>query len=242
MTSSFNPGVVLDQSTASNFFPAIFLLNTTAGNHEQPGAEQLDLVKRSNKWTQTTAQWEAEKLELIQWRSNQSTSSTDKWAEQFDPLTWRSNQSASSTEQWSEQLNPVTYRSNQSASDDDVWLKATLSQIRMTFLPIILLGTVTNCLNFVLLSHKEMRPHSTSVFLFALAVADIGVMYLELFRVWFEWTQIIDPKLYFNDVYCGVANYTNGVARDFANWLIACLTMERLIKVRPLSLNAFLIH
>jgi len=27
----------------------------------------------------------------------------------------------------------------------------------------------------------------------ALAVADLGVMYLELFRVWFEWTHLVDP-------------------------------------------------
>jgi len=51
-------------------------------------------------------------------------------------------------------------------------------------------GTVTNCLNFVVLSRREMRSVSTSVYLFALAVADLGVMYLELFRIWFEWAQV----------------------------------------------------
>jgi len=74
-------------------------------------------------------------------------------------------------------------------------------------------GTVTNCLNFVVLSRREMRSvstsvylfalavatwrirwndacSSTSVYLFALAVADLGVMYLELFRIWFEWAQV----------------------------------------------------
>jgi len=41
----------------------------------------------------------------------------------------------------------------------------------------------------VVLSHREMRTVSTAVYLLALAVADLGVMYLELFRVWFESTQ-----------------------------------------------------
>jgi len=64
---------------------------------------------------------------------------------------------------------------------------------------------LTNCLNFVVLSHREMRTVSTAVYLLALAgsntpplgplqlalaVADLGVMYLELFRVWFEWTHL----------------------------------------------------
>lgn len=63
----------------------------------------------------------------------------------------------------------------------------------------------------------------------ALAVADLGVMYFELFRVWFEWMPIIRQELYFTDVYCRAANYMNGVVRDYSNWLIACLALERLI-------------
>ena len=76
--------------------------------------------------------------------------------------------------------------------------------IRMCFLPIIFIGTVTNILNFLVLSKREMRCLSTSVYLSALAVADLGVMYIELFRVWFEWMDIIAPETYFTDVYCKV--------------------------------------
>ena len=72
----------------------------------------------------------------------------------------------------------------------DAWLRPILYAIRLSFLPIIVAGTVTNCLNFVVLSRREMRSVSTSVYLFALAVADLGVMYLELFRIWFEWAQV----------------------------------------------------
>ena len=72
----------------------------------------------------------------------------------------------------------------------DAWLRSVLYSIRLIFWPIIVAGTVTNCLNFVVLSRREMRSVSTSVYLFALAVADLGVMYLELFRIWFEWSQV----------------------------------------------------
>lgn len=44
---------------------------------------------------------------------------------------------------------------------EHVWLQRTLSDIRMTFLPIIVAGTMTNCLNFVVLSHREMRTVPT---------------------------------------------------------------------------------
>ena len=117
------------------------------------------------------------------------------------------------------------------SSADLEWLQSTLASIRLTFLPIVLSGTITNCLNFVVLSHREMRSISTAVYLLALAVADLGLMYFELFRVWFEWTRIAPHANYFNNLYCGAMNYINGVTRDYSNWLIACVTLERLVLV-----------
>ncbi len=72
---------------------------------------------------------------------------------------------------------------------------------------------------------------STSVYLTALAAADLGVMYFELFRVWFEVVDLVDPEVYFTSVYCGLANFSTGVTRDFSNWLIAFLTLERVVMV-----------
>jgi len=115
--------------------------------------------------------------------------------------------------------------------EDQAWLQSTIAIIRVSFIPIVIAGTITNCLNFIVLSHHEMRTLSTAVYLLALAVADLGVMYFELFRVWFEWTQFIDPQLYFNDWYCCLVNYANGVTRDYSNWLIACVTLERLAMI-----------
>ncbi|KAK2177972.1 hypothetical protein NP493_567g02005 [Ridgeia piscesae] len=116
-------------------------------------------------------------------------------------------------------------------ADDDVWLRSVLYNIRMCFVPIIVGGTITNVLNLVVLTKREMRYLSTSVYLLSLAVADFGVMYFELFRVWFEWMDFVRPAVYFTDIYCKFANYLNGVTRDFSNWLVACLTLERVIMV-----------
>ena len=118
-----------------------------------------------------------------------------------------------------------------SLENENNWLRRAIYYVRMCFVPIIVAGTVTNILCFVVLSKKEMRRLSTSVYLLALACADLGVMYFELFRVWFEWLDIIDPEIYFTTFYCKVANFTNGIVRDFSNWLIACLTLERVIMV-----------
>ena len=103
--------------------------------------------------------------------------------------------------------------------------------IRMCYIPVILAGTVTNIFNFIVLSHRDMRCLSTTVYLASLAISDLGVMYFELFRIWFERVELVKPELYFTDAYCKFANYTNGVTRDFSNWLIACLTAERLVVV-----------
>ncbi|KAK2160663.1 hypothetical protein LSH36_128g03018 [Paralvinella palmiformis] len=115
--------------------------------------------------------------------------------------------------------------------EQDSSLHGILYAIRMCFLPIVLLGTVTNGFNFVILTRRDMRFLSTSVYLFALALADLGVMYVELFRVWFEWADLVRPETYFTGAYCKIANYTNGVVRDYSNWLIACLTLERVMMV-----------
>ena len=76
-----------------------------------------------------------------------------------------------------------------------------------------------------------MKKLSTSVYLSALAASDLGIMYIELFRVWFEVVDIINPEVYFTSVYCGLVNFSTGLTRDFSNWLIAFLTLERVIMV-----------
>ena len=52
---------------------------------------------------------------------------------------------------------------------------------------------------------------------------------LQLFRIWFEWVNLVNPSSYFSDAYCKMANYLDVSCVDFSNWLIAAITGERLI-------------
>ena len=45
-------------------------------------------------------------------------------------------------------------------------------------------------------------------------------------------TQVVPPESFItHPAYCRAANYANGVARDYANWLVACLTLERVVRI-----------
>ena len=130
-----------------------------------------------------------------------------------------------------ESLAVVDVTSTENDDHDNAWLRDVIFNIRVCFLPIVVAGTITNMLNFMILSRKDMRQLSTSVYLLALAIADVGVMYLELFRVWFEMVDFVGHDLYFTDTYCKVVNYTHVICRDFSNWLVACVTFERFVMV-----------
>lgn len=56
-----------------------------------------------------------------------------------------------------------------------------------------------------------------------------------------RWRQIVPPESFItHPAYCRAANYANGVARDYANWLVAGLTLERVIRIaRPYSARRF---
>ena len=44
--------------------------------------------------------------------------------------------------------------------------------------------------------------------------------------------QIVPPESFMKHAaYCRAANYANGVARDYANWLVACLTLDRVVRI-----------
>ena len=123
----------------------------------------------------------------------------------------------------------------------EVSFRYSINAIRMSFLPLIVVGTVTNVLNLAVFTRPKMKSLSTTVYLLALSVADLGVMYFELFRIWFEWMdKMVDPALYMTDTYCKLGNYLNVACRDFSNWLIAAITVERLIVLAaPLKAKLF---
>ena len=63
----------------------------------------------------------------------------------------------------------------------------------------------------------------------------------QLFRIWFEWVNLVNPASYFSDTYCKLANYLDVSCIDFSNWIIAEITGERLIVLSfPLKVSTSL--
>lgn len=56
-------------------------------------------------------------------------------------------------------------------------------------------------------------------------------MYSELFRLWFEWMDFVPPTSYLTDWYCRISTYMAAVIRNYSNWLVACVTLERFLMV-----------
>ena len=136
---------------------------------------------------------------------------------------------------WRDQVSP-RHDATQ-LSTEDINLHNTIFYIRSAFLPIIVIGTLLNIFNFIVLTRKSMRRRSITVYLLGLSSADLSLMYVELFRIWYEsLSNVNEESSYMSDIYCKFANYTNGIARDFSNWLIACLTIERLVAVSNVRL------
>ena len=52
---------------------------------------------------------------------------------------------------------------------------------------------------------------------------------LQLFRIWFEWVDLVNPTSYFSDAYCKMANYLDVCCKDFSHWIVAAITGERLV-------------
>ena len=60
------------------------------------------------------------------------------------------------------------------------WFTNSVKIIRWCFLPVIIVGTVTNIINIAIFSKKKMRHQSTGNLLLGLAFADLGLMYFQV--------------------------------------------------------------
>ena len=126
----------------------------------------------------------------------------------------------------------VLSSSGSTPSSEYDYLITAITAIRFSFLPIVLMGTVTNILNMIVFCHSKVRNSSTSMFFSVLAFADLCYIYLDMFRIWIEWMDdIIDPLTYISHAYCKCVNYLAISSRDISNWMIVCITMERVIAI-----------
>ena len=109
---------------------------------------------------------------------------------------------------------------------------AIIGAIRTANVPFVIIGIVTNIFNIMVYMHPSMRKMSTVAFLTAMAFADIAVTIFMTFRIWVEWMPELFPHdLFFNDTFCQIVNFCGHASRDISNWLVAFITIERMILI-----------
>ena len=108
----------------------------------------------------------------------------------------------------------------------------------LIFLPpiILILGTIGNILAFIVLRRYSSKI-STYAFLSVLAILDLLVLYIGLFRIWISEISGTDLKLQ-SDFLCKLLVFLGYVCSDSSVWLIVAVTTERYVAVRfPLRAN-----
>jgi len=105
------------------------------------------------------------------------------------------------------------------------------SQLIKYVLPLIILfGTVGNILSIIVLQRKAMRTSCSSVYLSALAIADISVLYLSAFKTWLRVVTGFE-LLHVADCACKLIKYAFYSCTHFSAWIVVVVTFERLLVV-----------
>lgn len=85
---------------------------------------------------------------------------------------------------------------------------------------IMTISVFTNFLSFIIMTRKEVRSQSTSVYLACLALSDIVCLIFFTLRIWYN-----------VPYYCHVNHYLRSAATTFSGLLILMVTFERLVAV-----------
>ena len=93
---------------------------------------------------------------------------------------------------------------------------------------IIIFGMVGNILNFLVFTRTHLKLRSSSYYLAALALADLGFL-LTLLVVWLNHVGV---DLFNRQGFCQALVYTSSVCSCLSVWLIVAFTIERLIAVQ----------
>ena len=64
--------------------------------------------------------------------------------------------------------------------DRGPWFINGIKIIRWCFVPLIIVGTITNIINIVVFSKQKLRSLSTGKFLLILAIADLSLIYFQV--------------------------------------------------------------
>ncbi|CAH1797430.1 unnamed protein product [Owenia fusiformis] len=128
---------------------------------------------------------------------------------------------------------------NGSASSNDtnateavVYIEATIAEGLWVYCAplIIILGTIGNTLALIILTRKNMRKSTSSVYLSVLAVVDTMVLYTGLLRYWIIYISDVDIR----DITlggCKVHIFIVYYTVHLSAWILVVVTSERLIAV-----------
>ena len=98
-------------------------------------------------------------------------------------------------------------------------------------MPIVLLvlGTVGNVITITVLLRVKLRRISSTVYLIALAINDLVVLYFGLLRQWIWKNHLFDLRPYLG---CGFHTWIVYTSVAYSSWILVALTTERLVAVK----------
>ena len=120
------------------------------------------------------------------------------------------------------------YINNPNHIIDKTPLCDTASNLQLYLHPVILLfGTVLNSCAFVVFRRPAMNQSTTSLFITILAITDTLSLYFILVTNWLK-LQVLNISTVFN---CSVDTYFTYLTGSMSNWILVCITLERMIAV-----------
>ena len=96
-------------------------------------------------------------------------------------------------------------------------------------LVLITIGTVGNVVTIFILLRKKLRTSSSSVYLLALTVTDICILYFGLLRRWMVYTLDFDIRV---EMGCGPHIWLLYTILGCSSWILVALTVERAVLVK----------
>lgn len=95
---------------------------------------------------------------------------------------------------------------------------------------LLILGSVGNLITFIVLMQRKNRVSSTAMFLIALAVSDILILWTGLFREWIRHQNGKDIRTY-SEFGCRLHLFLTYLSFQCSSWFLVTVTVERLIAV-----------
>jgi len=95
---------------------------------------------------------------------------------------------------------------------------------------LIVLGTIGNSLSLAVMMRKNLRRHTTALYLMVLAVVDTAVLYNWFVRNWTYAISGIDTRL-LSVASCKIHTFCSYFFVDFESWILVLVSFERLFAV-----------